>query len=139
MAKNSQFWKIQFLNFGQNVEFFYTKTPSEMAENSLNWAKTAKMSFVLIFEKKIFEKFLKNFVIFIAIPYLKQAKMGLIDLISQFWPNSSTLDKLDFSLIWPYMSSNLAKTASNGLIFGFLTEKKFIQTTHLILKQGTNR
>ena len=69
----------------------------------------------------------------------KWPKMGLIDLISPFRPNSSTFDKLDFSLIWPYMSSNLAKTASNGLIFGFLTEKKFIQTTYLILKQGTDR
>ena len=118
MAKNGLKWpKMRFVLIFEKKIFekifdifwhFHTKTIPKTPKNGLKWAE---ISFVLIFEKKISKNFENFFSIFIPKPYPKVLKMGSNDLISQFWANSSILDKLDFSLIWPCMSSNQAKTA----------------------------
>ena len=102
------FEKKNFEKFLKIFHHFYTKTIPKTPKNGLKWAE---ISFVLIFEKIFRKFFLKFFIILIPKPYPKVLKMGSNDLISQFWANSSILDKFDFSLIWPYMSSNQAKTA----------------------------
>ena len=90
----------------------------------INWQKILLEIFFHFFSKN----FLKFFSIFIPKPWLKRPKMGSNDLKSQFWPNWCTFEKLDFSLIWPYMASNQAKTDYNGLNFDFWAKKIHLST-----------